>query len=175
MKSEDLITCHRKFTNYYRMKKIALIIAAISLSVGVSCSDRKPVFEKYFKFENSNWDRFKKVVFNIPIEPSEEGYDITLVLKPNKDFIYNSLPVYVIMNTPSGEERMNDIKIQVKDEGKFIGEVEGQPVIIKTALWKGLRISEKGTCVISLENIVPKIQTAGLNEIGIIIEHAVQK
>jgi len=157
------------------MKKNILFFAIICLLAGASCSDRKPVFEKYYKFENSTWDRFNKIIFNIPIENPVAAYDITLVLKPNKDFSYSVLPVYIIMNTPSGEERMNDIKIRVKDKDKFVGEVEGQPVVIKTSLWKGLSISEKGTCVISLENIVPKIQTSGINEIGIIVEQAEQK
>jgi gliding motility-associated lipoprotein GldH len=152
------------------MKKIILALSIVSLIAGISCSTREPVFEKYHKFENSSWDRFNKIVFNIPIVKPDVDYTITLVLKPNKSFIYNSMPVYVIMNTPAGEERMNEVKIAVKDGGKFIGEVEGQPLVIKTVLWQSLHISDKGTCRISIENMVPKILTEGISEIGIIVE-----
>ena len=157
------------------MKKLVFILVSLSLMAGFSCSTRGPVFEKYFKFEKGNWDRFNKILFNIPIEKADADYDITLVLKPNKEFIYGSMPVYVILDTPAGEERMNDIKMQVKHGDKFIGEIEGQAVVIKTSLWNALHISEKGNCRISIENMVPKIQTSGINEIGIIVEHSVRK
>jgi gliding motility-associated lipoprotein GldH len=157
------------------MKKLFIFISILGLIIGTSCSGRKPVFEKYHKFANSTWDRFNKIIFNVPIENTTIKYNITCILKPAKTFIYNNMPVYVIMNTPSGEERLFELKVPVKEDGKFIGEVEGQPVVIKAALWKGLQISEKGICKISIENMVPKIQTEGMNEIGIIVEQSESK
>jgi gliding motility-associated lipoprotein GldH len=157
------------------MKKLVILISILGLIIGTSCSSKKPVFEKYHKFTNNTWDRFNKIIFNVPIENTAVNYNITLVLKPEKGFIYDNMPVYIILNTPSGEERMLEHKILVKEEGKFIGEVEDQPVVIKTTLWKGLHISDKGTCKISIENMVPKIQTEGLNEIGIIVEESESK
>ena len=157
------------------MKKLTLLLISLSLIAGFSCSTRGPVFEKYYKFGNGNWDRFNKIIFNIPIGKPEANYDITLILKPAKNFAYPAMPVYVIMNTPSGEERMIEVKIRVKEGEKFIGEVEGQPIIIKTSLWRNLHIAEKGTCQISIENIVPKIQTQGINEIGVLAEQSTKK
>ena len=154
------------------MKKLVLYIIAFSMLAGFSCSNRTPFFEKYFKFENGNWDRFNKINFKIPVQNENAGINITLVLKPTKEFIYQRMPVYIILDTPSGEERMNDLKIQVKEGDKFEGEVEGQPVIIKTSLWKDLHVSGKGSCTLSIENMVPKIQTAGISEIGIIAEYS---
>jgi len=82
------------------------------------------------------------------------------------------MPVYVILNTPSGEERMTEIKVPVRENGKFIGEEEGKPVEVKAYLWKSIRISKSGKCKLSIENIVPKIQTPGIKEIGIRVEKA---
>jgi gliding motility-associated lipoprotein GldH len=135
-----------------------------------SCADKGPVFEKYHKFENSTWDRFNQVVFTIPLEPEEADYAISMIIKPTEQFDYPTMPVYVILTTPSGEERMNDIKVPVKQNNKFIGKEEGKPLIIKSVLWKELRVSGKGNCKLSIENMIPKIQTPGIAEIGIIVE-----
>lgn len=157
------------------MKRRITIVALFSLLVLVSCNSSGPVFEKYFAFENNSWDRFKQVLFNVAIEKTDIEYDISLLLKPTKDFPYDDMPVYVIMNTPSGEERMSEVKVHVKQNGAFIGAEEGKPVVVKAALWKALQITDKGTCKISIENMVPKIQTPGITAIGIVFEKAVKK
>ncbi len=152
------------------MKKSGIILLFLSMLLGFSCSTHSPVFERYNKFANNTWNRFDQVVFNVPFEKTEADYDIYLVIKPVKDFDYFVLPVYIIMKTPSGEERMKDVTVHLKENNKFIGEVEGQPVVIKTLLWKALRISDKGNCRISIENMIPKIQTGGIAEIGIVVK-----
>jgi gliding motility-associated lipoprotein GldH len=156
------------------MKKVFIPFLFTLLAL-ISCSSKGPVFEKYFKFENNTWDRFKQVIFKIPIERTDIEYDISIVMKPMADFPYNDMPIYVIMNTPSGEERMSEVKVHLKEKGVFIGATEGKPVIIKAPLWKALLITDKGTCRISIENMVPKIQTPGIAEVGIIVEQAGNK
>jgi hypothetical protein len=39
----------------------------------------------------------------------------------------------------------------------------------RLVLWKGINMAEKGNCKITLENMIPKIQTDGINEIGIVV------
>jgi gliding motility-associated lipoprotein GldH len=157
------------------MKKFLAASPVIILLVLLSCSSKGPVYEKYFKFEHNTWDRFKQVLFNIPFEESDAEYDISIVLKPVADFPYDDMPIYVIMNTPAGEERMTEVKVHLKEKGAFIGATEGKPVIIKAPLWKALAINDKGTCKISIENMVPKIQTTGIAEVGIVVEKAVKQ
>lgn len=137
-----------------------------------SCAKEKIIFERYHKLDNQIWDRFNQVVFNVPVTEAGKEYDISLILKPTNEFIYNTMPVYVILTSPSGEERMTDVKIPVKKDGKFIGAEEGKPVVISSALWKALTIQEAGKLKLSVENMVPKIQTAGIAEIGLLVEHA---
>ena len=161
--------------NSFMIKKIINIAFTLSILASISCSTQGPIFEKYKKFDNSSWDRFNKIIFNVPITEPNADYDITFVFKPNKEFSYGSMPVYVIMDTPSGEERMNDVKLTVKSEGKFVGATEGQPIVIKSVLWKSLNIAAKGNLKISFENMVPKIQTSGINEIGIIVEKSAKE
>lgn len=154
------------------MKRLRILLWIAGLSLVAGCSSRGPVFEKYHALSNSTWDRFNQLVFTIPIEAEEGDYDISLLLRPTPDFPYDRMPVYVILNTPSGEERMTEIKVPVRENGKFIGEEEGKPVEVKAYLWKSIRISKSGKCKLSIENIVPKIQTPGIKEIGIRVEKA---
>jgi gliding motility-associated lipoprotein GldH len=157
------------------MKRIKRIFLIFSTLIIVSCDSKAPVFEGYFKFEHNSWDRFKQVVFNIPVDKTDQAYDISIILKPDSSFVYDEMPVYVIMTTPSGEERMTDVKVKVKKNGAFIGATEGKPVVVKEALWKGLMISDKGMIKLSLENMVPKIQTSGIAEVGIVVEKATKE
>lgn len=154
------------------MKRIVIFTTLLALLILVSCSDNRKVFERYHKFEQSTWDRFNQIIFNFPVEDPEAEYNISLVVKPSDQFEYATLPVYVILTTPSGEERMNEVKVKMKEGKKFIGAEEGKPVIISTQLWKALKITSKGSCKLSIENMIPKIQTAGMNEIGIQVEKA---
>jgi len=149
----------------------AVLLILISL---VSCS-RGPVFEKYFTFQNNTWDRFNQIHFNFPVEDTESVYTISLILKPSRDFEYPSMPVYIILQTPSGEERMDEVKVQVKQGNTFIETEKDQPLLYKTVLWKELTITEKGNCKLSIENMVPKIQTLGLEQIGILVEKGKKK
>ncbi len=154
------------------MKRIATFIALSGLLYIASCSDNRMVFERNHRFEQKTWDRFNQILFNFPIEDTSATYNISLVVKPEAQFEYTTLPVYVILATPSGEERMNEVKVKMKEGDKFIGAEEGKPVVISTVLWKDLKISEKGNCKLSIENMIPKIQTLGLSEIGLIVEKA---
>ncbi|MBK7212489.1 MAG: hypothetical protein IPH88_04140 [Bacteroidales bacterium] len=144
-----------------------LLISTIFLS---SCSKQGPVFENYQKFSQNSWDRFNQIIFNVPIDDTEGAYEFSLIIKPTNDFPYETMPVYVILKTPSGEERTNEVKVRIKEGGKFIGQKEGEPLVIKASLWKELKISDKGKCRLSVENMVPKIQTPGISEIGLIVE-----
>ncbi len=152
------------------MQKTRIISLFISLLMAVSCTSHEPVFEKYKKFDHNTWDRFNQILFTIPIREPGLDYDVFLVIKPVKEFAYNDMPVYIIMDTPSGEERMKEVNAHLRENNKFIGEVEGKPAVIKVLLWKALRISDKGSCKISVENMIPKIQTSGIAEIGIEVE-----
>lgn len=144
-----------------------LLISTIFFS---SCSKQGPVFENYQKFSQNSWDRFNQIIFNVPIDDSEGDYEFSLIIKPTNDFPYETMPVYVILKTPSGEERTNEVKVRIREGGKFIGQKEGEPVVIKASLWKELKIADKGKCRLSVENMVPKIQTPGISEIGLIVE-----
>ncbi len=139
----------------------------------VSCNrSSKPVYEKYLKMKNSTWDRFDIKDFKIPVTEAAKTYEITVVVRCNEKFQYDGLPFYVIITTPSGEERMREVTVPVRDNSKLITEPEGTRSESRLVLWKSINIADKGNCKITLENMIPKIQTEGIEEIGIVVTEA---
>lgn len=136
----------------------------------VSC-DNSPitVFEKYLKMNNYAWDRFDQKIFEIPVEDASENYDITFVMHCTEQFSYKDLPLYIIFTAPSGQERIQEVTIPIRENSKMIGVPQGKIFENRIVLWKDLNIAEKGKCKISIENMIPKIQIKGIDEIGIVV------
>lgn len=163
---------NRSVTSKHIIMKKRLSILVTSLIVLLFSCSRGPVYESYHSFKDDIWNRFDIVKFNIPLNEENKAYDFYFTVKYTSDFAESSLPVYLIMNTPTGEERMREIPIQTnRPENKE----ELQPDstrMIRIPVWKGVSISDKGTCIVSVETIYPKIQAMGIEKIGIVVEKA---
>ncbi len=162
--------------NLQTMKNSKLLLSIIllcSIAIAtVSCGSSGPVYEKYVKMKNYTWDRFDIKNFDIPIEKENRSYDFTIVVRNTESFIYDKLQVYVILTTPSGEERMREVSIPVRENGKMLGQQTGNVFEVRSVLWKNINIAEIGECKITIENMIPKIQTEGIDEIGIVVKKA---
>ena len=145
-----------------------IILFALALFT-TSCDKAGPVYEKYLKMKNSTWDRFDQKYFEIPVDDVTKSYDITFVVRTTNKLAYDEIPFYLILTTPAGEERIREIKIPIRENDKMIGELKGNVYETRVVLWKDLSISAKGNCKVSVENLIPKIQTEGIDEIGIVV------
>jgi gliding motility-associated lipoprotein GldH len=150
-------------------KRLYYILLFFTLGIIFSSCDRGPVFEKYLKMKDITWDRFDIKQFDIPIKESAKSYDITVFVRCTEQFQYDNLPFYVILTTPSGEERMREVTIPVRENSKLIMDPKGNKPEMQLVLWKNIKIAEKGNCKITIENMIPKIQTEGIAEIGIVV------
>jgi gliding motility-associated lipoprotein GldH len=151
-----------------------LLIAVFLLNIALfnqSC-DRGPVYGKYLKMKNTTWDRFDIKSFEIPIEEAGNSYDITVVAHCTEQFQYDQLPFYVILTTPSGEERMREVTLPIREKGKLIVDPKEKKPEARMILWKSINLADKGKCKITLENMIPYIQTEGIDEIGIVVTRA---
>jgi gliding motility-associated lipoprotein GldH len=122
--------------------------------------------------QNYSWDRFDEKIFEISIEDVEKNYDIALLVRHTDQFAYDNLPVYIILTTPAGMEQMREIAIPVRENGKIIADSTGILHEVHTVLWTDISLAEKGKYKISIENMIPKIQTEGIDEIGITLSEA---
>ena len=150
------------------------LLIAIAISF-ISCKPTGPVFEKYLKMNNSTWDRFDQEYFEIPIENVEKSFDISFIVRSTSQFAYDNLPVYIILTAPGGQEQIREIKIPVRENGKMLADTTGKLHEIQTVLWKSISLAEKGKYKISIENMIPNIQTEGIDEIGIVVTESKQR
>jgi gliding motility-associated lipoprotein GldH len=144
-----------------------ILFLAISLLQLSSC--QKAEFREFHKFENYTWGRFNPVTFNVPVE-KEMNVDIIVTFRHLDQFPYDEIPMYIVMTTPYGEERILDRTLSVKDEnGKFKGSVAGNQWDIEEILWKNFYFNQKGTYKIVIENINPRMGMVGLIDLGLIV------
>ncbi len=145
------------------IKKILLGLLFSPLFFALSCS-QKPFFQETIILKNSIWERFDIKSISFPIEKENETYTINLKMKTNASFAYDEYPVYVILTTPAGEERMREVTLKInKISGSTINEGS-------TILWKDISIANKGKCKITIENQIPKYETPGVEWMSIEVE-----
>lgn len=147
------------------MKK--LLFPAFLLLLLVSCQ-RGVVYKDYHKFDNYTWDRFDKITFTIPVEEPGLTADIVFTIRHITQYPYKNLPVNVILKTPSGEERIIEKDIRLKDDNdEFKGSAAGDLWDFEEVLWPGFHFSETGNYTIEFENLIPKMGIPGLVDIGV--------
>ena len=157
-----------KINNVKRLG-ISIFLILCSTLVGfmeISCGSSKSA-ELYHKFPDKIWERFNILQFEIPIN-KVEFYDIFLFARLTPDFAYETLNFNMIMNTPSGEERINEYQMKVKSNaGIFCIECSKDSCQGSILLKKEIKISKPGTLKIEIENLTPKIVTEGVLGVGI--------
>jgi len=90
-------------------------------------------------------------------------------MRHTAQFAYDNLPVYIILTTPAGVEQIREITMPVRENSKMIADSTGNLHEIRSVLWTNVSLAEKGKYKISIENMIPKIQTDGIDEIGILV------
>ena len=152
------------------MKQINSLIYLVILFVWTGCQQDQPN-EVYYPFPNQVWQRFNILSFEIPVEQAETPYKVVFFARHNRDFPYKSLDFNMIMNTPSGEERIREFQMKIRNGGdKFLGSFDGGFYDVTIVLKKELYIHKTGMLLIELENLIPRMETPGLLGVGIRLE-----
>ena len=152
------------------MKRISVIIALMTLLILSSCSEKR-VFEEYQEIPDYRWKRQKNIVFTAEIENAEATYNIYIAIRHITQYPFRNLLVTSIMKTPSGEERFLNHDLRVRDEqGNPLGNGMGDLWDINIPIRKNFKFNKSGSVVIEFENRMPRTDTPGIMEIGLIIE-----
>jgi len=143
---------------------IVLILSTILVS---SCKKQDPV-DFYHKFENQSWYRFNHLLFEIPVTDSRKSWDIYFFVRHTKEYEFGTLDFNMVMNTPSGEERIKEYHLQMKkSEGGLAGACPGDSCEAVIALKKGISFGKQGKLKIDIESLVPRLNLDGLMGAGI--------
>lgn len=150
------------------MKKQVLLLS-VFIFVMLSCN-RDASVSKSYTFENKVWDRFNILTFDFPVEENEH-YDILAVIRFNGDFPSDYLYINFVINGPSGEERIRDYRLYLKEkDGSMMGTTkEGVNERIIT-LREGIRFGSKGDVSYEIENLLPKRLLNGIESFGLMMK-----
>jgi gliding motility-associated lipoprotein GldH len=151
------------------MKRILLLVVVFGLLAG-GCNKTAPILQIH-KFKNGEWERFEFLNFELPVEKDRVAYNISVELSFIAAFPSESLYVNVVMTTPSGEERIKDYNLTVKDrDGNFLGTKTDGIYKLSIPIRKGIRFNEAGVCKFEIENLMTKYVTPGIIDFGIKME-----
>jgi gliding motility-associated lipoprotein GldH len=146
------------------LKSILIILIALT-----ACKS-EPAYEQKHIFKGNTWNRFENQVFEIPVDETGKSYDIFLTMKRTTEYAYEDLPVNVVLQTPSGEERIHEFTFRLSESIKKPNNETADSLTVEFQLWKEIFLSDKGKCTITIENLIPKIATPGIISVGIIMK-----
>jgi gliding motility-associated lipoprotein GldH len=131
---------------------------------------KKDSFKFRETFDDGIWYRYKKLHFTLAVNKKDKEYDLELRLIYDSVFEAKKLNLNLVIETPDGEERSREYSIRVRDEdGHLKGVQSNGKYILEVSLNKELRFRKKGVCRIEIENLMPKIETQGIYEVGLLI------
>ncbi len=118
--------------------------------------------------KNRVWDRFNVLDFRLSAKSKGEYSDLVLYIWFTDSFEAENLPVNIIINNPSGEERILEVLFEVRDaKGAFIIPCKADTCCREYLIQRGLRVTEDGILSVQIENLYPKITTPGIAGVGI--------
>ncbi len=137
----------------------ALLILMLFLA---SCGHDKPL-ERNVDFPTGSWQRYNKLKFELPVKENGKTLDVIFELRCKKSFVYDEIPLNMILDTPSGEERIKEYLIQIRDKnGNYSGTLNGDTCISRIFLKRKLYCSKKGILKVEIENLNPRMKTEGV-------------
>jgi len=105
------------------------------------------------------------------VEKSKIPLDILFYAKYNRQFPYQVLNFNMIMRLPSGEERIREYQLTMKNKSNLaVGICSDDECEASLFLKKGLSVDKEGFLEIEVENLIPRIETPGLLGVGIRIQ-----
>jgi len=150
------------------MKKYFTAISLIFILVG--CHQDNSI-SQIRNFTDSTWQRFDYLNFDFQIEEIGEPYNILVLLRTTEDFPSQSLIINLVMNLPSGEERIREYKLEVKNgDGEMLGEKKAGYYERFISIRKEMKFNETGLMKFEIENLMSKYYTPGVVEFGIVLE-----
>ena len=152
------------------MKNIRNLLFITLILATIGCREDNPN-EIYYPFQSESWQRFNILSFELQVEKADKPYEVVFFARHNLDFPYRSLDFNMVMNTPSGEERIKEYRLKVKNPaGKLLGKCENEICEVMVVLKKEIYFNKSGLLVIELENLTPRMKTPGLLGVGIRLE-----
>lgn len=151
------------------MKTHGLYILLFLLSFS-SCTPKK-IYEKHFDIDRITWSRFDVKTFDVEIKDTDASYDFYIALRHHTDVPFKHITTLFTLSTPSGEVRMLEQKILLRDnEGNLLGDGMGDLWDVRYPVRKRLKFTEPGICTIEISSTMSQADLPGIMQVGLIVE-----
>ncbi|HZK06583.1 MAG TPA: hypothetical protein VFC92_00135 [Bacteroidales bacterium] len=153
------------------MKNRLLFITTILLTTAFFACRNEVRLSAAKNFDGAVWERFDYLHFDFQIDQPQREYNVQAFVRYNDDFKDEKLPLNVVMVLPSGEERIREYVLTLRDETKKPFGILGDGYYELTKVLRdGLTINEAGKMHVEIENLRSKAYTEGVVTFGIILE-----
>ncbi len=151
--------------------KLRLFFGLLILSIiGASCSQKK-VFEQRHTFDQLKWNRFESIFFETDIKDITSTYSFTVELRHHTVYPFPNLAFTIAVYSPSGERRIKDLDVPLRNpDNTFKALGNGDMWDIDIPVFEKFSFNEPGHYKIELENRMPKFDTPGIIDIGLLIK-----
>jgi gliding motility-associated lipoprotein GldH len=150
------------------MKKLCPFLM-LFLIVFISC-DSKKIYEKYFDNERITWNRFDEKTFQFEIEDISATYDFYIAIRHHTEVPFKYISTKFTLYTPSGEVRMLEQKIILKDnDGKLLGEGMGDLWDVIRPVREDFEFTEPGICRVEISSTMPQADLPGIMQVGLVV------
>jgi gliding motility-associated lipoprotein GldH len=135
-----------------------------------SCTPKK-IYEKHIDIDRITWSRFDVKTFDVEIKDIDASYDFYIAIRHHTDVPLKFITTAFNLYTPSGEVRMLEQKIMLRDnEGKLLGDGMGDIWDVRFPARKGLKFTEPGICRIEISSTMSQADLPGIMQVGLIVE-----
>ena len=119
-------------------------------------------------FPESGWHRFDKLSFDWQVTNIGVDYSIVAVIRHRLDFAFDRIPLHIMLTFPSGEERIWEQTVQIRNlDGGFRKVLKDSVVELEFPLRSQISFREKGKINLLIEQIIPKHDTPGILSFGL--------
>lgn len=149
------------------IKPISGLFLSLVISVLLSCSGQRE-FEKVHVFPDATWNRFEILSFDFDVKKAGGEYNMQAILRYTDDLEHNRIPVHFILTFPTGEDRIWEQTISLRDrDGNNLGSYQGGFYEIRVPVRSRMMLREAGIYNITAEKIIHKYNTPGLVSFGL--------
>ena len=143
---------------------------AVLLLILSSCNENR-IFEEHKGLKNFSWNHFEKIPFELTIEDTSCNYDIFIAVRYIHGVPYRIIKSGMLITFPDGEERYKDYDLNIRNkDGSYKGSVAGDIWDCSIPVLKDYPLPQKGKYSFIIQNLMEKLETPGLMEIGLIVE-----
>lgn len=156
----------RYINNFFKPQ---FVLSLLSIIFFVSCNQNQVFSENNRDFPMNRWLKVDVQEFQPKIVDVASSYNLYLNFGHIYEFQFESIPVEVIVKSPSGTTEHFKVRLQVLDENKKdVGDCVGDICDLKHLVKEGMVFKEKGTYIISVQNrfnnsFVPNVLAVGVS------------